>query len=299
MTVPPNTNPLLSKLFLLPALLVALGTGCSNLQDEVDAPVEDKLNLGGCTKYQVVDDGEDNDHRVLVQSDRGGYMYTFVDDNGSTVQPTAGSQGGVFAFHVGGANGSMYGARFYGETAHADIIFAGFGMNLKEPKDGFDASKYEGITFFGRRAPDSFEKVRLKVPDRQTDPGGGVCTECFNDFGKDFVFTEQWKQYIVPFTEMQQMPDWGMPRPISIDPTALYAIQFQVATPGVYFDIWVDDISFYGCKPEDIEAPQSTEAGGAAAEETEEDENTENEAEGAAEAEENEAEAEPETEENE
>lgn len=278
MTVASSMTQLLSGLLVVPALAVAL-IGCSNSIDDTDAPVEDKLNLGGCTKLQVVDDGEDNDHRVKVQSERGGYMYTFVDDNGSTIQPTAGSQGGVFAFHVGGANGSMYGARFYGDTGNGNIVFAGFGMNLKEPKDGYDASAYEGITFFGRRAPDSIAKVRLKVPDRQTDPGGGVCTECFNDFGKDFVFTEEWQQYIVPFGTMEQMPDWGEPRPSSVDPTALYAVQFQVATPGVHFDIWVDDISFYGCKPTDQNSEKA-----ASGEKTDANEN---------------AEAEPETEDNE
>lgn len=251
MTVASNKTLRLRHLSLTSALAFVVGSGCSKLQDDAEAPVEDRLNLGGCTKHEVVDDGEDNDHRVLVQSERGGYMYTFVDDTGSTVQPTAGSQGGVFAFHVGGANGSMYGARFYGDTGNGEVTFAGFGMNLKEPKDGYDASQYEGITFFGRRAADSFPKVRLKVADRQTDPGGGVCSECFNDFGKDFIFNERWTQYIVPFSEMTQLPDWGMPRPTSVDATALYAIQFQVGTPGVHYDIWVDDISFYGCKPKD------------------------------------------------
>jgi len=270
MTFCATTSPFSSVRLALAAAVVSLLAGCKP-GEELEEPVEeDKLNLGGCDRAAVVDDGEDNDHRVIVHNDRGGYMYTYLDDAGSNVTPTAGSQGGVFAFHTGGANGSMYGGRFYGALGASGIVYAGFGANLLEPKDGYDASSYEGITFFGRRAADSVAKVRLKVPDRQTDPGGGVCSECFNDFGKDFEFTEDWKQYIVPFRDMEQMPGWGSPRPSSIDPTALYAIQLQVSTPGAHFDIWFDDISFYGCKKTE-EKPEATDAK-AQEEEKEEDE---------------------------
>jgi endoglucanase len=227
----------------LAALVLASACGV----DDTVPPIQDKLELGGCKREHVIDDGEDNNHRVLVQSDRGGYMYTFVDDSGSTITPTAGSQGGVFAFHIGGANGSMLGARFYGKLAAGDLVFAGYGMNLKEPKDGFDASAYDGISFFARREPNTLPKMRLKVPDTNTDGEGGVCTECYNDFGMDINVTEDWEQYIVPFAEMTQMPYWGNPRPTAVESKALYAVQFQVNSPGATYDLWVDDITFYGC----------------------------------------------------
>jgi len=240
--------PSTKALLLLPAALALALGGCKALLDDEVPEVEDKLELGGCTRAHVIDDGEDNDHRVIVQSDRGGYMYTFVDDAGSTITPTAGSQGGVFAFHVGGANGSMMGARFYGKLGSGELVYAGYGMNLKEPKDGFDAGEFDGLSFFARREAGSSPKMRIKIPDVNTDPEGGVCTQCYNDFGMDFELTEDWKQYIVPFGEMRQMPYWGAPRPSSIDPKGLYAIQFQVNSPGATYDLWVDDITLYGCR---------------------------------------------------
>ena len=69
------------------------------------------------------------------------------------------------------------------------------GMNFIDPKGQYDASKYAGIPFWAKKGPDSTGKVRLKVPDVNTDPDGGVCTECFNDFGADIVLTNDWKLY--------------------------------------------------------------------------------------------------------
>jgi hypothetical protein len=34
--------------------------------------------------------------------------------------------------------------------------------------------------------------MRIKVPDRNTDLVGGVCTQCNNDFGNDLTLTTTW-----------------------------------------------------------------------------------------------------------
>jgi hypothetical protein len=47
---------------------------------------------------------------------------------------------------------------------------------------------------------------------------------------------------------MAQTPGWGAPRPGSIDRSKLFGVQWQVATPGAAFDLWIDDVVFYGCK---------------------------------------------------
>jgi endoglucanase len=86
--------------------------------------------------------------------------------------------------------------------------------------------------------------VRLKVPDMNTDPDGGVCSECFNDFGADMALAPEWKKYIFPFKKMAQMPGWGAPRKPHIAPAAIYGLQWQVNTPGASYDIWVDDVQF-------------------------------------------------------
>jgi endoglucanase len=205
------------------------------------------MDLGGCSRAAVIDDGEDGDHQVLVHEDRNGYIYTFADDEGTTVDPPRGKDGGTFAYAEGGANGSMYGARARGKVTGGQVVFAGIGVNFVDPKGMYDASAYEGITFFARRSATSPKSIRLKVPDVSTDPDGGKCTECFNDFGADIELQENWQQYKVAFEQMSQMPGWGNPRPSSIDPSQVFGVQFQVTTPGADFELWVDDLTFYGC----------------------------------------------------
>ena len=86
-------------------------------------------------------------------------------------------------------------------------------MNFVDPKAPYDASKAAGISFWAKRGENSTGKVRLKVPDVNTDPEGGVCkepnNECFNDFGYDLNLTTDCKQYIFPWKSMRQMPGWG------------------------------------------------------------------------------------------
>ena len=87
--------------------------------------------------------------------------------------------------------------------------------------------------------------LRLKVPDVNTDPDGGVCTECFNDFGANIVLTNDWKLYSFPFKSMKQLPDWGAPKKPHITPSKLYGVQFQVNVPRAAYDIYIDDLKFF------------------------------------------------------
>lgn len=195
----------------------------------------------------LIDDADDNNNQTAVVDGRGGYWYTFVDDLGTTVWPTAGAHGGTFEMSPGGAENSPYAANFKGTVATGEIVYSGVGMNFLDPKGGYDASKYGGISFWAKKGPGSTGKVRLKVPDKNTDPDGGVCTECFNDFGMDLTLSEEWQQYTIPFFALKQMPGWGSPKRMSVDASALYGIQFQVAEPGATYDIWVDQLRFTGC----------------------------------------------------
>ena len=236
------------SIYILVSLSAGLAFGCE--PGGTNAPETGAVgafDLGRCTRSAVIEDAEDNDHRTLDQQGRGGYMYTFLDESGSTVEPLAGRLGGTFAQAEGGANGSMYAARFHGQLTSGSLVFAGYGLNFVDPKGPYDASAYEGVSFFARRSADSASNIRLKVPDAATSPEAGICTECFNDFGADIELTEEWQQYVFTFEQLSQMSGWGAPRPGSIDATQLYGLQFQVEGSGKTFDIWIDDISFYGC----------------------------------------------------
>ena len=177
---------------------------------------------------------------------RGGYWYTFVDKVGSTVWPEAGEAGGTFTPSEGGYN-SKYAAEVKGKIGTAAIVFGALGMNFQDPKEAYDASKYEGVTFFAKRGAASTGKVRLKVPDVNTDPDGKICSECFNDFGTDLNLSETWQRFVIPFRDMKQMEGWGAPRRAHIYPSKIYGMQWQVNVQGADYDIFVDNVGFI-CK---------------------------------------------------
>jgi endoglucanase len=195
-----------------------------------------------CAQDALIEDAEDGDNQILVRGGRGGYLYTFKDGAGTVVEPAA-----QFATAAGGAETPGQALRFHGTVAKGQSVYAGLGLSFTDPKAPYDASRYRGIAFYARRAPGSTSAVRLKVPDVSTDPDGGVCSECFNDFGVDFQVGEAWTRYEVSFADLKQGSGWGQPRPPSIDPRRLYSVQWQVTTSGASFDIWIDDVSFIGC----------------------------------------------------
>jgi endoglucanase len=230
--------------------LAAFAAACALMKsDESTTTPQGSTEPIACTSAAVIEDGENNDHQVIVHAERNGYIYTFRGGD-TQVEPTAGADGGVFTMSLGGANGSQHAARMHGTVGTNEGAFAGLGFNFTEPQAGFDASKYEGISFFARRGADSSGTVRLKVPDRATSPEAGECTECFNDFGADLELGEEWQHYVFRFEQLEQLPGWGSPRPASIDAAALYGLQFQVSGAGTQFDVWIDDLAFVGCAGE-------------------------------------------------
>lgn len=200
------------------------------------------------TQEAMIADGDDNNNQTVVIGGRGGYWYTFSDMDGTEIWPTAGAKGGTFEMSPGGAENTPYAARFKGTVAVAETpVQGGMGMNFLDPKGGYDASQYGGISFWAKAGPGSVTNVRLKVPDANTDPDGGICSECFNDFGINIALTQEWQHYIVPFGALKQLPGWGKPKKMGVDKSRLYGVQFQVDEKGKPFDVWVDQIRFTGC----------------------------------------------------
>jgi endoglucanase len=226
------------------SLFAAVGCAGSPTSEQVRATPEGSA----CSSPDaLIDDAEDNNNQTAVVGGRGGYWYTFVDDAGTTVWPTAGAQGGTFEMSPGGADGSKYAAHFKGQIGTGSVVFVGAGMNFVDPKGPYDTSKYKGISFFAKKGVGSTGKVRLKMPDNYTDPDGGNCSQCFNDMGVDLTLTDAWQLFTIPFKSLRQMPGWGRPRRMSVDQPTMYGMQFQVNDPGQPYDIWVDQIRFTGC----------------------------------------------------
>jgi endoglucanase len=238
-----------SFIWVFPALALAASAGCDSTPGAASGggPSSAAASLKPCGPDGIIDDGEDNNNKVAAVSGRGGYWYVFGDKLGSTLTP---AKGGTFTMSPGGANDSKFAAEVKGKIGAADqppeYLFAGMGFSFLDPKAPYDASKYKGITFWAKKTgAGTTGKVRLKVPDINTDPAGKVCTDaCFNDFGADIELTEAWTKYSFAWNDLLQESGWGSPSPPAITPAKLFGLQWQVKAPGADYDFSVDDIGF-------------------------------------------------------
>lgn len=224
----------------LAAVILGLG-GCSLEQFKHD-PVYAQAPQT-CERKATVDDFDDHDDQILVQEGRGGYAYTFADKEGTTISPPESK----FTVEHGGPSGSKYAVHIKGKLAGSGETYAGVGLDFRNPRKLYDASRYKGIAFMARAEAGSTTRVRFSVPDVNTDPDGKVCTACFNNFGISVDLTEEWTRFEVPWAELKQEGGWGKPRPDAIEPGKVIGVQWQVATPGSSFDIWIDNVTFTGC----------------------------------------------------
>lgn len=195
-----------------------------------------QMTPGTCQSDALIEDAEDGDHRILVREGRGSYWYTSVDAEGSTIEPI-----GPFKMGAPGRAGSKHAARIKGQMASAGwSVYASMGFGLADPSGPYDASKYAGVTFWAKGPG----RVRFKMPDAYTAPGGGNCKDCYNDFGIELALTSEWERYTIPFSWLSQQPGWGDPRP-EVDASSIYGLQWQVGSRGKAYEVWVDDVAFF------------------------------------------------------
>lgn len=123
------------------------------------------------------------------------------------------------------------------------------------PSAPFDASEYEGVSFWARTVPGARSMFRLSLPDAFTDEnsevdGVPVCqfinpkeltdNSC-DKFGKYFLTTSDWQFITIPFSEMRQA-GFGKQAPY-FDITRLLGIGFDYKQG--QWDFWIDDVGFY------------------------------------------------------
>ena len=221
--------------------IAIFSSACGPTGASTNADAASAQNIVACGPDAVIVDAENNQDQVLLRQGRSGWLYSFIDEAGSSVAPPPDN----FTLAQGGANGSTYAARFTGKLATASVVYAGFGFGFSEQAEQpYDASKFAGISFLAKAGENSTQRIRVKVPDVNTDPNGKVCGECYNDFGVNLDLTPEWTQYVVPFAEMRQEPGWGAPQTPAIDNNKLFGVQFMVSTAGADYDIWIDDVAF-------------------------------------------------------
>lgn len=135
----------------------------------------------------------------------------------------------------------------------------------------FDISRYKTLTFWGMTTtPDSAtgsEKVKVQLPDTDTDPRGQVCnggggntTKCYNSYGTMLNFTTTWQKFTVlldagtdgvpPAGGIGIDSTWGYQQARWL-PSQVYGINWQAqrntppdAGAPLATDIWIDDVYF-------------------------------------------------------
>jgi endoglucanase len=199
------------------------------------------LDVPACGESAVIEDGEDFDskdfgHKGNVVDGRGGNWFTFVDPNGSTVTPS----GWPFKMGTVGRNGSRGAPRMSGKMASAgDAVYAGMGVWLTDPTGPYDASKYTGVTFWAKGPG----RVRFEIPDVHTGPEGGICKDCYNDFGIVLALEPDWRKYTIRFEWLQQRSGWGEPYP-ALQTDQILKLEWEFNGAGRAYDITIDDIAF-------------------------------------------------------
>jgi endoglucanase len=232
------------------ALGAVLGTGCiSSPAWEYGSTAKAKeLDVAACGAGSIIEDGEDFDskdfgHKGNVLEGRGGNWFSFVDANGSTITPA----GWPFKMGAPGRNGSRGAPRMSGTMASTgDAVYAGMGIWLTDPTGPYDASKYTGVTFWAKGPG----RVRFEIPDVHTGPEGGICKDCYNDFGIVLALEPDWRKYTIRFEWLEQRSGWGEPYP-ALQVDQILKLEWEFNGAGRPYDIVIDDIAFVceGCTP--------------------------------------------------
>lgn len=187
----------------------------------------------------LFDDFEDGTSQVAVVGGRNGYWWVAKAEHATMDIP-----GSEFHAVDGGPPGSKKAAHVAGKTDMNDIWGASLGGNFLG--GGFyDASRYAGVSFKIKGTPKTF--VRFKVHDVNSHPDGGVCTECWNAFGKTLELDGTWQTVELAFSDLEQQAGWGSPHPSHLTATKVKHLEWSV-DQGVTYDFWVDDVKLLACK---------------------------------------------------
>jgi len=211
--------------------------------------VRDLFNADTSGPPSLIDDLEDGDLQIIETEGRQGSWFTFDDETGEhsgALVESPGRDGTGSALHISGSGFTSWGG--------------GVGLYLNELDDTrsfYDASRYSGITFWAKVGEGSGSDFFVMVPDRNTQPEGGVCSSCYDHFHAPLTLTSEWQQYTLAWGRLQQQ-GFGDAE-TSVSPAQLYAIQFQW-DEGQAFDLWLDDIAF-------TTTSREADSGGAGAEE--------------------------------
>jgi hypothetical protein len=192
----------------------------------------------GTIEELLIDDLEDGNHQIALMG-QVGYWYSYNDGTGTqtpdpadpfapvTVTPPIDGSSSTKAVHVRWQGFSSWGG--------------GFGVVLTDTSTFYDASAYDGITFYARVESGSETRVDLIfAEERSLAP---ACTVCGHHPTYALTLTTSWQRFYLPFAVFQG-DGGGDPSFVDLDPSRLYGIQFFRGANHT-IDMWVDDLAFY------------------------------------------------------
>jgi hypothetical protein len=214
-------------------------------RDVVDGAVADRSDVSVTPGCPLLIDNMEMGVGQINDGCRNGFWFTFNDGTaGGTITPTAGSMFTPVHLTTPRTPTSMWVAHVNG----MGFTSAGMGVNFNAPPSGvrnsYNAGAYVGVTFWALGSG----TISFSVPNRDTDPAGGVCADggrgaCFDHFQTPILLNvATWTQYTVLFSSLRQK-GFGYAPPGGFDKTAVYGIQWGVTTGGA-FDFSIDDVSF-------------------------------------------------------
>ena len=205
----------------------------------------------GAGDGDLVDDMEDDDAAIIPGAGRSGYWYVGNDSTkGAVMTPPSGTFA-MAALQAG--DRSMYAAGLKAENFTGWGSDIGFNFHELGGVKPYDASAYCGVSYWGKAA--SAVSVRFRVPDVDTHPDGGVCTNpgaagtaCFDHFGVSAAFTSAWQQFKAKFSDLAQTGSGYHPADKMLKVDKLMALEW--ALPGgaaKTYEIWIDDVELMKC----------------------------------------------------
>lgn len=202
----------------------------------------------------LIDDMEDADAQITITAGRNGYWYVGNDLTAGGMQEPPSSSFEMFELMAGENGRSTYSAhmKVSGWTGWGTVI----GFNLVEAGGlkPYDASAYCGMSFFGKAAAGT--GLRLRLPDGNTHPAGGVCIEagtadklCYDHFSALVTLITAWTPFTISFSQLEQLGTGYHPADEKLKTDQLFAVEWAVpASAGKAYEIWIDDVSLVACQ---------------------------------------------------
>ncbi len=217
--------------------------------DEKPLPAADAIAVTGpCAKkspasdMRLIEDFEDGDAKLFKAFEREGWWFTASDNTeGSTVQPRDGFKAEAlsgtdatrenrFAAHLQAAGQKQWGA-VWGTSLQ---------WGTKGIRCPFNGSAFDGFRFRAK-GPGSI-RVSVTIPESMPKDAGGTCSEgCYDHYGKTFVLSDRWDEYLVRWDRLQQ-GGWGAEA--RFDPGRVLGLGFSAGPKELPIDFWIDDIEF-------------------------------------------------------